>query len=246
MTIPHDLRDAPQHVVKQEIQMLDDYTINQAIKGYGGPKITPGQESTLRSELNKRRQDDMYAAQLADEARASRFEPDALIDPDPITSLQSDPLKSLPTENLDPIHSDLPSDPTQGVNTSSEPTTEYSSQPATTPDMTPSQGDSSPTKITTQPTLSESERRALQLIGALLIEAIVIRRTRDTIQSVINDSDEIHLFDPSVPQQLTSHLWETYDRSGRSEYVTAILDHDQSTAMDSIRSLSGEIGIEID
>lgn len=101
-------------------------------------------------------------------------------------------------------------------------------------------------RITTQSTLSESERRALQLIGALLIEAIVIRRTRDTIQSVINDSDEILLFDPSVPQQLTSHLWETYDRSGRSEYVTAILDHDQSTAMDSIRSLCGEIGVEID
>lgn len=249
MTLPRDLRDAPRHVVQQEIRGLDDYTINQAIQGYGGPKITPGQESTLRSELNKRRQDDMYAAKLADEARQSNLEPDSVLADEPLNSLQQglhDPqLDTTPVDPPYPDDSHLSTDSNFSDRTTTDAVdTALSNQGSMSPNDS-TNPDQSTTPIQDRQSLSEDERKALKLIGALLIEAVSVKRTRDTIREIINASDEMHLFDPTVPKQLTSHLWETYETAERIQRLNSILDGTSDESLETVLELCDEIGIDI-
>jgi len=237
--------------VQQEIRGLDDYTINQAIQGYGGPKITPGQESTLRTELNKRRQDDMYAAKLADEARQSIFETDSLIDDESINSLQQDPLSN-PQRDHTTVDPPYPEDSQLSTEsqfsdqaTIDSMSTDPSNQGSMSSNDQQAHTEQSSTTIQEQHSLSEEEWKALRLIGTLLIEAVSIKRTRDTIREIINASDEIHLFDPTVPKQLTTHLWDTYEAAERTQCVNSILDGNNDEPLETVLSLCDEIGIEI-
>lgn len=220
MTYPRDLREAPRHVVQQEISRLGDHELRNAISGYGGPKITSHQESILQEELNQRRRQEMLAAELADEARESRLDTASRLEPEPIDALTNDPLDDIGAapdgSNVDPFE----------INNS------HGSDRQ--PDSTIETGG-----------ISKTEQKALEIVGALLLEAVLIKRTKDTIQAVFNDAEGVHLFDQSIPERITDHLWTEYDAEGRADHLRSILGDDSERAMDTIEQLCSQVGIDV-
>lgn len=93
--------------------------------------------------------------------------------------------------------------------------------------------------------LSDEEKYALLVLGALLAEAAIYRRTLDTIQARFNNADEVYLSNQSIPQQITQHLWYSYDANNLKSSVSTILSGTNEGAMDEILKLSSEIGYDI-
>jgi hypothetical protein len=93
---------------------------------------------------------------------------------------------------------------------------------------------------------SEAVRKLRLVVWALLLEAVLVRRTKDTIQSRFKQADSFVLDDGSIPARLTDHLWSAYSAAERGAVIEAILDGRRDEAMAEILELCDEVGIAVD
>lgn len=217
----------PEAEFRQEIQTMDDWTLNKTVSGIGGPKVTRNQERTVSNELQRRRLDDMYAAKLADEAQQKYTgEVDSLLNNDAINTLDTRGAEDLLTE-FDRL-------PTDDFDQLSDPRVDEGRSTGSL---------SNDSKTPTQ--LSKAEQEALLLIGVILYEAVVLKRTKDTIQASLNDADDLYVMDSTIPRQICEYLWSDLSVNERAPYVNTILGDDGEKARSEIESLCRTIGVEI-
>lgn len=231
-----DFRRMTEPAIKQEVRTMSEQTLNRAMRGRGGPKINPHQESLLQDELDQRRQDREYATQMAIEANKRVSDFGSINTNEAIATLQ-DP-------GFEPIERNLEQSATTfrndyGSDTSSVDINEAIIEPDYTPSLDSSIGENGPS-VPDSP-ISEEEMEALLLLGAILYEAVLIKRTEDTIQAQINHSDEFFITDPTLPEQITELLWTTHDTESRIPYLESILGDDSAEAINAIESLAENV-----
>jgi hypothetical protein len=231
MTYPYpaELGDSPEHVVRQEVREMDDRTLDIALNGIGGPKFDPHQRRLLQDELAERRRQDMIAAELADEA-SGYGDPASVLDDTPLDRFDQQEL----AVGLDQLDEFEAGSSTPGASPVAKPLDDYSGRRS---EPRPSPGPEVP---------PEAIRKLRLVVGALLLEALLIKRTKDTIQSRFNRAESFVLGDDSIPVQLTDHLWSVCSAADRGDIVETILEGSQRDAMDEILALCKETGISID
>lgn len=225
MTYPQDFRNLPEHAVRQEIQHMSDQTLDRAVRGYGGPTITPRQESILRDEVGRRWEDRQYAAHLANEARRRDFDEYGLDTDRAISAFEEPGFDSFEEPGFDALDSDTPPSTggdSLGVGDRSR------------------AGDADSATTGTHDLTAEQEE-ALLLVGAILFEAVLVKRTADTIQAHLNASSELVAADPALPERITERLWTAYDRSERGDRLEAILGGDSDAALAAVETLANEL-----
>lgn len=231
-----DFRRMTKHAIEQEVQTMSEQTLNRAMRGEGGPKINPHQESLLQDELNQRIEDQKYATEMAIEANQRLSGYDSIDTNQAVDTLQEsglDPIEPNVDLGPTPTETDFPEDVPEydrGRGLAERDYTQYTDASTTAPE--PSSQDSG---------LSKEEKEVLLLVGAILYEAALLKRTEDTIQAQINHSDEFIITDATLPEQVTELLWTDYDRESRVPYLKSILGDDTSEAIEAIESLIEEV-----
>lgn len=231
-----NFRRMTKHAIEQEVQTMSEQTLNRAMRGEGGPKINPHQESLLQDELDQRMEDQKYATEMAIEANRRLSGYDNIDTNQAVDTLQETGLDTIePNVDLEPtpIETDFPEDVQEydpGRELAETDYTQYTDASTATPE--PATQDSG---------LSEEEKEVLLLVGAILYEAALLKRTEDTIQAQINHSDEFIITDATLPEQITELLWTDYDRESRVPHLKSILGDNTSEAIEVIESLIKEI-----
>jgi hypothetical protein len=183
----------------------------------------------LIDELAERRRQDMIAAELADEA-SGYGDPASVLDDTPLDRFDQQEL----AVGLDQLDEFEAGSSTPGASPVAKPLDDYSGRRS---EPRPSPGPEVP---------PEAIRKLRLVVGALLLEALLIKRTKDTIQSRFNRAESFVLGDDSIPVQLTDHLWSVCSAADRGDIVETILEGSQRDAMDEILALCKETGISID
>lgn len=259
MTYPRNYRDASRAAIENDIRHMNEGRLDRMMN-HVGPEIGPRAKGIIEDELNQRKYGQMAAAaeQTLEEERGISTIHDADLE-------QVEQLGSLQDPDVGVEPGDLPHasvDPEQLPETVPEGGAAQTDTGATEPAPEIVEELQADTDLRREEaevlavaalqfehhirTLIAARQIMEQVLGALVLEAMLMEETATCLRRICETSPEIQVLSDQTIDRLLDQLWGNYSAEQRKEYLAPILEEDTSATLSIIKELAQDAGMGVE